>query len=250
IKLQGYMPRINSDMKLFEISPIPPERFTPQPSLKGLRKLEKHPGEKAEKIGAGNYASAWSTKTEPGTVRKVVTDISDPTNDAYFQYVRMITKNERLSKNPYFPKIYDVQVVKDKLFDLPTYSYYVDMERLHSMSTLNDEEALTIGRNLIDGFDSWRNQTHEGTKMYSNPAKALVGYIMRMVSPRFLAKGNRLLDNIKDPNLKQALMFIKSVLRQNDRFFTDVHNENIMVRRGRHAPQLVFTDPLGGGTLS
>ena len=228
-------------MKLFEISPITPERFTPRHSVKGLSKLEKHPGEKAEKVGAGNYASAWSTTSEPGTVRKVITDISDPTNDAYFQYVRTITKNERLSKNPYFPKIYDVQVVRDKNFDQPAYSYYVDMERLHKLGTLSDEEVLTIGRNLIDGFESWRNQTN------SDPEKALIGYFRQIVSGRFTAKGRRLLDNIKDPNLKQALMFIKNVLRQNDRFFADVHDENIMIRRGRHAPQLVFTDPLGGG---
>ena len=242
------MTRINSVMKLFEIKPIPPERFTPRPTMQGLSKLEKRPGDKAKEVGSGNYASAWSTTTEPGTVRKVITDISDLNNDAYFQYVRTITKNERLSKNPYFPKIYDVQVVKDKNFDLPSHSYYVDMERLHKLGTLSDEEALTIGRNLIHGFDSWMNQTTStGQKMYSDPEKALIGYLRQPVSKRFSAKGNRLLDNIKDPNLKQALMFIKSVLRGNTRFFTDIHNENIMVRRGRHAPQLVFTDPLGGG---
>lgn len=240
-------------MKLFEIAPITPEKFTPRPSMKGLSKLEKHPGDKAKEVGSGNYASAWSTTSEPGTVRKIITDRSDLNDDAYFQYVRTITKNERLSKNPYFPKIYDVQVIRDKNFELPSHSYYVDMERLHKLSTLSDEEALTIGRNLFDGFDSWMNQTLDGQTVWKTPMKGVVGYLRHLVAKRRYSSGVRtrtsvvrLIDNVKDPNLKQAVMFIKSVLRQNDRFFTDVHNENIMVRRGRHAPQLVFTDPLGG----
>ena len=89
--------------------------------------------------------------------------------------------------------------------------------------------------------------------MYKNPIQGVVGYLRHLVAKRRYTSGVRtktsvvrLIDNIKDPNLKQAVMFIKSVLRQNTRFFTDVHDENIMVRRGRHAPQLVFTDPLGG----
>ncbi|KKL55667.1 hypothetical protein LCGC14_2253120 [marine sediment metagenome] len=242
------MTRINSVMKLFEIKPIPPEKFTPRPTMQGLSKLEKRPGEKAEKIGKGNYASAWSTATEPGTVRKVVSDRSNLSRDAYFQYIRKITKNERLSKNPYFPKIYDVQVVRDKNFDLPSHSYYVDMERLHALDTLSDEEVLTIGRKLIDGFDSWMNQTLNGQKMYSDPQQALVSYFIQLLVKKssYSSKSGRLLDNIKDSNLKQALMFIKSVLRQEIGFFTDAHAANIMIRRGRHAPQLVFTDPLGG----
>jgi hypothetical protein len=55
--------------------------------------------------------------------------------------------------------------------------------------------------------------------------------------------------NIKDPELKRALIVLRGFIKKsrkgdNDPRGPDIHGGNIMVRRGPFAPQLVFTDPV------
>ena len=67
----------------------------------------------------------------------------------------------------------------------------------------------------------------------------------------FLSNGIDLADyssnlrqEIKDPHLLAAIEFIKKVARE-ENYGTDLHADNIMVRRTSVGPQIVINDPLG-----
>jgi hypothetical protein len=240
-------------MKLFEIAPIDPKQFEPKPGDKPTL-----PGEDVVGVGAGVFGAAHSSKTEPGTVRKIVmarsTDPKNLKDDAYFQYVKTITKNERLSVNPYLPKIYDVGVSKRQgdpsiAGDERLY-YYVDMERLHHLEDLSEEEIdLVAGRAFYD-WEDWKSKRKSFTnkaKAYEGPHRnfeALVDYFIELGFTLKSRGERRMIDNIKDPSLKQAILFVKQIVRSRNDFRTDMHRNNVMVRRGPHAPQLVLTDPV------
>lgn len=55
---------------------------------------------------------------------------------------------------------------------------------------------------------------------------------------------SRLATIVKDRYYKQALMLIKGMIAKNDRMREDMHDENIMIRRGPGGPQVVITDPV------
>lgn len=221
-------------MRLFEVTPITPDKFNPKTT-------DLPSPDHTEQVGdEGSYATAYSSKTEPGTIKKVVQQ-SDIRNDAYYHYIQTLAKNQRYTANPYFPKIFDIHVYEDLL---GTHSYVVEMERLHPLNSLSDEEVWTIGRNLFDGFDNFAHRVQP-------TSDAIAKLITHIMSGRFYPSKNkpgsarhRMIDNVKDPKLKQALLLIRDLYRKNRNYFIDTHTDNIMVRRGRFTPQLVLTDPI------
>ena len=261
-------------MKLFEVTPITRDQLIPKKGSTKVGDLVKG----KEAFDAGAFATVYSDTGEPGTVRKVVqTGSKHPKEDPYFRFIQMITRNQRFSGNPYLPKIYDVQVRRtDKGAGLNEYVYYVDMERLHPLDTLSEEEANMIGEQIIDNWNAWANQRFDpgrdkrdpgnpltrkqrrGGKMYHGPEKyktALFSFFKNLhmrkpyppvnpVSGEKVPSTFRNIDKITDSNLKQALLFIREIMRTDSSIFNDMHAGNIMVRRGRGIPQLVITDPV------
>lgn len=223
-----------------------------------------------KELGSGMFGAAFSTPTEPGSVRKVVgpIDVTKLEYDAYFQYVTALTKNDRTMSNPFFPRIFDIEVreyqqkSKHKT-DYSDYVYAVDMERLHEFATLSEEEAKTIGHNLFHDFERIaviRKEPQPAPEIQAVPhphafREAIINLLMDVVSSGAGQFGGHARDRIagrrgsarrvliKDPKLKQAVMLINRIRRRGG-FFNDISRHNIMVRRSRGAPQIVFTDPL------
>ena len=265
-------------MRLYEITnTIGPEKFKPYQHKSG----ETFRQGGLDRLGAGMYATAFSSEQEPGTVRKISNPRTIDTieKDAYLNYIKMISENDRFTSNPYFPKIYDVQVKKlttkdDNARPWEMYVYAVDMERLQKYDSLSNEEALMLGEKMFNDFkgiahDMIEKKTVEiddGARLaFANPLPkdrgrekrnaytwytgVLVDFIHYAITGG--SKHPSMTTTIyKDPELKKAVMLLRSLKSKADfkgiTLFYDIHDENIMVRRGPGGPHLVFTDPLGG----
>ena len=250
-------------MRLFEITTaITPDKFTPG-AVARPRDANFGLGDEQEELGSGRYATAFSTPEEPGTVRKIVGPMNEREfrEDAYFKYIQMMAKNDRFTSNPYFPRIYDVQVKKFPLEpNDPTtfydYAYAVDMERLHPITTradLSPEEARMLGNKM---FNDWERIAAEHIKDHTierdrgkkvNWDQVLISFMYEFFDNSFRPK-KKSSTIFKDPHLKQAVLLLRSMLRKSRAeggpMFFDLHSGNTMIRRGPGGPQLVFTDPV------
>ena len=241
-------------MRLYEITSLTKDQFTPQ-HRENAKAVGKEFGQKdQEEIGHGMFADVFSTPQEPGTVRKIsTTPVDNPEHDAYFQYVSMIAKNDRMSSNPYFPKIFNIQVRSFYRKDFAgkenlgvEYVFAVDLERLLPFSSISSEEARMLGNKMFYDFE----RRHRPGRAVSGAQK--VNYRDKLTDriddtfeeDYWSDKPSRLATVVKDRYYKQALMLIKGMISKNDRMRMDMHSENIMIRRGPGGPQIVITDPV------
>lgn len=241
-------------MRLYEITSLTKDQFTPK-HRENAKAIGKDFGqEDQEELGMGMYATAFSTPQEPGTVRKVTKNpVDDLEKDAYFQYVSLIAKNDRMSSNPYFPKIFNIQVRSFYRKDFTgeenlgvEYVYAVDLERLLPFSSLSNKEARMLGNRIFYDFE----KKYRPGRVTSGKSK--IDYLGELsdrievtfsedvfnVSPSLLATIT------KDRYYKQALLLIRAMIHKNDSMFEDMHDKNIMIRRGPQGPQIVITDPV------
>lgn len=239
-------------MRLYEISSLTKDQFIPRPSG-SPEDIGKEFGQKdQEEIGSGMYATAFSTPEEPGTVRKLVGPLDKLENDAYFKYVKMLTENDRMSSNPYFPKIFDIQVRRfyrknftGKVNLSVKYMYAVDMERLLPFESLSQKEARMLGNKMFYDFERQTKpiRYRAGSGDPSEPRNYFEG-LETMITEVFDDWfRERLLTSIKDSRFKQAVMLIRK-LETDESIAMDIHSENIMIRRGVGGPQIVITDPV------
>lgn len=255
-------------MRLYEITnTLTPDKFSPEQIKRPHDVKFEMPDQ--EEIGSGMFATVFSTQQEPGTVRKVsnIMDESEFKRDAYFKYVKLLAKNDRFTSNPYFPKIYNIQVKKFPVApDDPTtfydHVYAVDIERLHEWGTLSHKEALMVGEKIFYDFKQVASHHIKDNTVKSNrprPLKntqkqlvhvnwrgVLMDFIRGIVGPLFPEKQSTI---IKDPNFKKTILLIRSLKTKAGKgdgwMFYDIHSGNIMIRRAPGGPQLVFTDPVG-----
>lgn len=246
-------------MRLYEITTaITPDKFTPG-KVSSPKDAGFGLGDEQEELGSGVFGSAFSTPSEPGTVRKIVGPIDEREfkNDAYFKYVQLLAKNDRFTGNPYFPRIYDVQVKKFPLDpNEPTtfydYAYAVDLERLHDWGSISIPEAKMLADKMFYDFDkiashhiqSNTKEDHNGRKIkfYDH---ALMDFLHDLFNSFSFDKK---LTIFKDKHFKQAVMLMRSLHSKTrdsgQPMFWDIHSGNIMIRRGPGGPQLVITDPV------
>lgn len=255
-------------MRLYEITnTLTPDKFSPEQVKQPHDVKFDIPDQ--EEIGSGMFATVFSTQQEPGTVRKISNKMDEREfrEDAYFKYVRLLAKNDRFTSNPYFPKIYDMQVKKFSLApDDPStfydYVYAVDIERLHDWKTLSNKEALMLGKKMFHNFKQVASEQIERNTTISNrprPPKntqqnlvdihwraVLMSFINSFIGALYPEKQSTI---IKDPNFKKTILLIRSLKNKaksdDETMFYDIHKGNIMIRRGPSGPQLVFTDPVG-----
>lgn len=196
-----------------------------------------------ERLGKGYFAVTFTDDPDqPGTVRKVVAgsdhDISysggrtieDVKDDGYIQFLIAAAKGGKLDENPYFPKIYSI-VVKE--LDKGMVVYAVDMERLTPLKNLRLPELKAIADRVFG-----EKMADELFAEFKTPKEA-----REELASHFddILYGTADLKYIKDPHLKEALKIVK---RLGKKTTIDLHDENIMVRRGPYGNQLVITDPV------
>ena len=239
-------------MRLYEISSLTKDQFTPRQSG-SPEDIGKEFGQKdQEEIGSGMYATAFSTPEEPGTVRKIVGPFDNIKDDAYFRYIKMMAGNDRMSSNPYFPKIFDIQVRRFYRKDFTgkvnlsvRYIYAVDMERLLPFESLSQEEARMLGNKMFYDFERQTKPIRHkaGSGDPSEPRDHFEGLDTMITAVFDDWFRERFLTIIKDSRFKQAVMLIRK-LETDENIAMDIHSENIMIRRGVGGPQIVITDPV------
>lgn len=233
-------------MKLHELQTITSADLEPKSS--GNPSTFKHLIPKdAEELGDnGKFASTFTTKDEPGTATKIIRSTSNLKSDAYFKYVSALAKNDRISKNPYFPRIYHIKVEKDRS---GMSRYKVEMERLHEFDSLSMEEMYMLGEKMFFNFYAFakdaraRMRDDLGVPNAKMQSKQTAAFAILKAMERVITYGAKVETYIKDPNLKGALLILKSLVKDHDAN-PDIHDGNIMVRRGPGGPQLVITDPI------
>lgn len=237
-------------MKLNELKTITPKDLTPKQYNVGREAVVKKLMPKnAQQLGInGLYGSAYHNPDDPGTVTKVVRAVDDYEKDAYFKYVSALAKNDRISNNPFFPRIYKIQVTKD---NEGRNMYSVEMETLLDFGTLSSEECNMIGERLFFNYAGFERDalarakeiaSTERRKAISTESNAKFALLKAM--GKCLERPEQVATYIKDPKLKAALMILQSLLKKNRNMASDIHEGNIMVRRGPGGPHLVITDPI------
>lgn len=239
--------KINGDkyktMKLNELKAITPEDLTQKRVPRSDRAIQKmYPQDANFQSSSGRYASTFIHKDTPHDATKIVHKVkeNDVKKDPYFKYVSALAKNDRISNNPYFPRIYSVKVAKNGHGEA---HYKVDMEALMDFDTLSKEELQMLGEKLFFNFDPWVKDMYARLEgKYKEGAREL--YVAAVLTAMQKAmRHDSISTYIKDPKLKHAMVLLRSLVKEKD-VRPDMHAGNVMVRRGPGGPQLVITDPV------
>jgi len=218
-------------------------------------------------LGTGSFGKALQRDDDRGSVFKTATGKTKLDKDGYFRYMNAIIQSSIASSNPYIPRFFNVRAydLKDSTENLGT--YIAEMETLHKFDSLNIEELLYVGDKAFFEFENIVNRKERfnrglssgrASKKYHKSNSSLTRQktsfprgknimedaLIHLLEYAFI--GTNSLTNVKDPLLKQAIMFIKKInIQMNKKIqIFDIHEGNIMVRRTPAGPQLVITDPL------
>lgn len=196
-------------------------------------------------IGGGAFGTAFQHESRPGEVTKTSKPTKDLTGDGYYKYISTILKNNRMQSNPYFPKIYGM-----KVYQTPDewYFYVVKMEKLYPLTDLSEDEMAAIVEKTLhikhftpDDASASLNDVDETLRKVIATIERGIGHGNHQNFPN--KRDVTALTNIKDPQLKQAVMVSKQFTRSGEHN-NDIHSANVMFRRTQHGAQLVITDPL------
>lgn len=179
---------------------------------------------------SGRFARAHSTG-DPHTIVKKSHFGSNPKKDAYYTYASAIAKTGIAKSNPYFPRIYDIQTLRDANKKI---KYRIEMERLKEANEVNDEIITSIIEHIFT--DESINAINKNFTQYK-PLEKLTELIRRYIFSNNIWKLE-----VKDDKFIEASNFIQKVMKSGG-FEDDLHGGNIMFRLSPY-PQVVITDPI------
>lgn len=186
-------------------------------------------------LGHGAYASAVEVKGK-NEVMKISRGTEDVNNDPWYQYISRLASDDHAASNHWFPRVYKMKVYEttDPTFK---YFYIAYMEKLSQLSTLSQEELLSlVGRTVQPKL---KDRVRAALPMSSyDPTKKLQGMDKQQLITILVDKVRA--EQAKDPQLKDALNFLRNFGSKS----LDITEWNIMVRRTSVGPQLVLADPL------
>lgn len=241
-------------MKLNELQTITSKDLTPNARASkvdpyaAMKKLQ--PSDDHDVIGGGSYARTFGSDANPGTVTRVTRTVQDTKKDSYFKYLSAIAKSDRIQRNPYFPKIYSIKIIPDKHGNQ---MYSVDMERLLNFETLSAEECVMLGERMFFNFAGFAKEYVARRKeimpsqhrdAVSMKSKGTAGFVLLKAIEKCINYGEQVATYVKDPRLKEAMMILRDLIKKDHDVSPDIHDGNVMVRRGPGGPQLVLTDPV------
>jgi len=176
-------------------------------------------------IGDGVEAVVFEHSSDPALIVKVERKPTDPTSNAYYQYVRAI--QPLMSNNPYLPRIY----VADSFKTSKGIRFAYTMERLYDAYEAvphihPDLFASFANRIFITPIDLPTD--HHSYSIWTELVKVLSQAVRR---------GDY--SNIRDRKLVQAFQLI---VRLNHTIY--LHSGNFMIRYTNVGPQMVVTDPV------
>ena len=165
----------------------------------------------AEFIGGGAYADVHTDPDDPHMVYK-----RTPHFDPYNQYLDWIVTNKASQRNPFFPRVYEKRDTE--------HNRHLQIEKLTSHKTLSSKELAVMSERLlgrsVETFSEFADYIDEAAGI-----------------------NTKLIDELKDPLFKEALRAIAWLSNEHGSS-VDIHDDNVMIRRGPTGPQLVITDPL------
>lgn len=175
-----------------------------------------------EQIGQGAFGSVFSHKNRPNSVIKVGRAYeADNQRDGYLNYIESILINDRMSSNPYFPRVYNLKTYKNG-------SYVIEVEKLQRLDQFDIEMLHAAGRQM---FTHWP----ETNQMDSfNAARRISEMIWDALTHT---------NYVKDEQLKQALYLIK-LIHRTKKAGLDINSNNVMGRQTSYGLQVVLSDPL------
>lgn len=247
-------------MKLFELI---------QPSIKNVESKQRPHDVKQsvrlrhspKMVGQGRHGDVYDTN--PHTVTRIGTprDLSD----AHTRYIKTIAQNDRMSSNPYFPRVYKHkthQYYNPRDIHDPEILTSMEVEKLIPWTDLSSEELLRVGEMAYGPYflqelrlytqscdvvraRQYRKKISDVNQQNKNISKP--GEIIYVLTDMLTNSLNNYMDrkttvNIADPQLKQAIILLKSIKRKGS--YGDINMYNIMFRRTPYGVHLVFTDPL------
>jgi hypothetical protein len=252
-------------MKLLELFLTPDQLKYKQLDKQNIASKQRELGwtdQSRQRIGGGAYADVYAAQKDPGAVDKIAksSEIKYLADDPYYEFLHMLSQNDRIANNPFFPKVFKLDTFRDAS---GKYTYNVNMEKLRPLSSLRTDEIMTIGRDLFTEFDSEiRGQKKKlgikGSKPTGDPeeeqsrerTQKIVALVAFADCFNEILMSTRPITTIKNPKLVQAMMFLQKILKSNPDFSADLHHANLMIRRGPYGVQVVITDPISGGGAS
>ena len=192
----------------------------------------------------GAYATAYKRSSTPGVVTKVGRFDDTPAKDGYLSYLQSILHNDRVSSNPFLPRIYSIKVYKYPSTEDREWrggQYVVQMEKLRPIDELSIEQLEALGEHL---FKDWEKLAPKGNAMTPAYYAQRLLYTISMATS---TRNPRYTRALKDKKLLQAVAMISNLGRSkkdHTEIEFDLHAGNFMYRVTPVGPQLVITDPL------
>lgn len=178
-------------------------------------------------IDRGKFSSVLPKKSDPHMVRKIPNKAeSELENDAYYVYMNTIVEQKIAQSNPFAPRVYRINRLKSATGK----KYTIEMERLIPIDDIDADELREYGERLFG--------TPEEDYDYAE-----TWYFADKISEiqKYGRKSN-------DENLNSLMDIISNIMKVHLQFLEDIHDGNIMFRRGKTGIQLVITDPLAQQT--
>ena len=204
-----------------------------------------------EYVGGGSFADAFANpKRTPHDIRKLSNRPRDAHDiDGFFYYIKALEQNPD-NTNPYFPRFRQIKIYinrddaqwsdgeTDPRRDEITYS--AQMERLEDLRLISKKERKAIYRRIFgDNFKkAMKSLKRVPDHPYGEPMLTVIQQAVKHAGSRAGLNGYMV-----DEDFIRATTFIKKIA---DKYSIglDLHDENIMFRRGPTGLHLVLTDPL------
>lgn len=184
--------------------------------------------------GNGAFGYVTNDKNDPHMIKKTTRSaVKREYKDGYWGYVEKIIEH-KLWENPYFPRIYKKASIEDKdedIFDR------VVMEKLEEFDII-DKKPRDVDALFRKIFGD--NARVEHTELLSYElAEIVFEYVMTGHVPGYISVDEQEFDT----NFVKAVDILKDIGGDREKFAWDLRKDNMMLRRGPHGFQLVFTDP-------
>jgi len=185
----------------------------------------------------GAEASAFQTKSSPGTITKVIPNIRDPKDSAQVVFTQIAMANEG---NPFFPRFYKAKMVPHGKEGMNT--LFVEMEKLQPL--FSDKlkhmvphllKQLGIPKSLFSKMKGIVSKS-----LNQDASDSMVRYAVFSHAMNNWPNLKQMAKNTKNPEFSKAIAALKPW--QNE-FNLDLHKDNWMIRLTGSGPQLVIIDP-------
>lgn len=179
------------------------------------------------------YYSHVTDDTDPHMINK----ISHRDDPSYIYFVEYLIKNKTAQNNPHFPRIYDVTTYTDGNGKVK-YKWKMEKLKITLHNYVNAADKDTAVERMQTLAEVYLNST--GVKHFEEQLgllktkEFLVLYFCSYIVNQYL---------LKPGPYKDAIKIIEDLSQTKGRLDKDLHGNNLMIRFGPYAPQLVIIDP-------